>query len=193
MPSVQFVMVFFMFRSRQTSLFYYLAYRTYHVIWPHFLCRDANAVITIVPLSCELLQMLGVPNLFSCYFILGCLFYQSQQYNPVTMQKNNENFWKCAVGSLIFFCTPALRCLPGEWVVRLETQLAKILISTQSRKHMKLIYLVSAKQSVSFIHFLSLSLSLTICLLSQSGFVSTTNISIFFAWRPFEKTNSIHS
>lgn len=105
-----------------------------------------------VEMPTHLLQLCPCPEkhfrCFLCliYFLvtsfLGCSIpfsYQSQQYHLLMMQKNNRDFWKCAVGSLIFFCTPALRSLPGEWVVKLETQLAKTLstLSTQSRKHMK--------------------------------------------------------
>lgn len=130
-------------------------------------------MITTVPMSCELLQMLCEPNLLSRNPILRCLFsffyYQCQESNPLVMQKNNEDFWKCAMGSLIFFCLPAMRSLPGGWVVRLESQLAKYLLSTPMQKTHE-INTFSPHQTINFI--LSLALSHALCLLSLSGFVS---------------------
>lgn len=48
------------------------------------------------------------------------------------MQNNKEDIWKSAVGSLIFFCPPAPRSLPGEWALTLER--AKTLLSTKAEK-----------------------------------------------------------
>lgn len=105
---------------------------------------------------------LQIKRLRAFWFVV---YWQSLLLNHLVVQKE-EDIWKGAVRSLIFYCPPAPSSLPGEWAVMVE--LAKTLLSTKAEreKASTLICGAPSKQSVSFIHPLGHGLP------SQPGFMS---------------------
>lgn len=132
-------------------------------------------------MSCELRCFVCL-NYFLVTQFWGCLFFlfMTDLRNTIHLWcKTTMRTFGSAVGSLIFFCLPAIRSLPGEWVVRLESQLAKSLFPPpQKQKPHEIKIFTPTKQSVSLFH--SLSQALCVCLSSLSRLISifTLNVSI---------------
>lgn len=147
-------LVFHASETTNCSVLHHLTNRSwnsYHFISPHF---TANPCLV---------------NYFKCfvcliYFLVSpfwgvCspFYYQSQEFNPLMMQKNNEDFWKCAV--LDIFLHACIRSLPGEWVVRLSLPNA---LPPKQKIHE--IHIFSPHETIHFIISLSLCLSRSLCL-----------------------------
>lgn len=79
-----------------------------------------------------------------------------------------------AVGSLIFFCKPWMHSLAGQWVVRMESQLAKSLLSPEIREPIQIYILFPENNPIhssSLSHTVHLSLvSVWICLRRHTTF-----------------------